>query len=130
MHGKIKHICFDLDGTLVDSFYTIFNATKKALQQLNINDSMPEEEFRIRIGHHFIDIFKDLNITVPKFDPFIKIYKEHYFDFIDQSNLYPDVEETLSGLKKKGILISLLTTKGQDQAEKILRHFNLSELLQ
>ena len=126
MRREITHICFDLDGTLVDSVDTIYKATVKALGELNINDPVPEEEFRIRIGHHFIDIFKDLNITVPEFEPFIKIYKEHYFDFIDQSKLYPDIEETLSDLKKKGLLISLLTTKTQDQAEKIIRHFNLS----
>ena len=126
MYKKIKHICFDLDGTLIDSYYTIFNATKKALRQLNINDTMSDEDFRIRIGHHFIDIFKDLNINVPEFEPFIKIYKEHYFDFIDQSKLYPGVEETLSALKTKGLLISLLTTKTQDQAEKIIKHFNLA----
>ena len=127
MHREITHICFDLDGTLVDSVDTIYKATVKALAELNIHDPVPEEEFRIRIGHHFIDIFKDLNITVPEFEPFIKIYKEHYFDFIDQSKLYPDVEETLSDLKEKGLLISLLTTKTQDQAEKIIRHFNLSD---
>jgi len=126
VNKKIKHICFDLDGTLIDSVDTIYKATVKALTKLNINDPVPEEEFRIRIGHHFIDIFKDLNISIPEFEPFIKIYKKYYFDFIDQSNLYPGVEETLSGLKKKGLLISLLTTKTQDQAEKILRHFNLS----
>jgi HAD superfamily hydrolase (TIGR01549 family) len=127
MNRKIKHICFDLDGTLIDSFYTIFSATKQALKQLNINDAMSEEDFRIRIGHHFIDIFKDLNINVPDFEPFIKIYKEHYFDFIDQSKLYNGVEETLSNLKQKGLLISLLTTKTQDQAEKIISHFNLHD---
>ena len=126
MDRKIKHICFDLDGTLVDSFYTILNATIEALKQLNIKGTLSEEDFRIRIGHHFIDIFKDLNIDVPEFEPFIKIYKEHYFDFIDQSKLYPGVEETLSTLKKKKLLISLLTTKTQDQAEKIVKHFNLA----
>ena len=124
---KIQHICFDLDGTLVDSFYTIFNATLKALKLLNINDPMSEEDFRARIGHHFIDIFKDLNINVPEFEPFIQVYKEHYFDFIDQSELYKGVEETLSNLKKKGLLISLLTTKTQGQAEKIIRYFNLHD---
>jgi HAD superfamily hydrolase (TIGR01549 family) len=44
---------------------------------------------------------------------------------MDSSNLYPEVEETLNYLNKKKIKVSLLTTKVQDQAEKIVDHFNL-----
>jgi beta-phosphoglucomutase-like phosphatase (HAD superfamily) len=33
----IKHVCFDLDGTLVDSKETILESTKAALNQLKIN---------------------------------------------------------------------------------------------
>ena len=121
----IRHICFDLDGTLVDSFRTIFNSTLETLRQLNINNAVSENDFRIRIGHHFIDIFRDLKINVTDMEHFIKIYKGHYFDFIDHSKLYPFVEETLSSLKRDNFYISLLTTKTQDQAEKIIGHFNL-----
>ena len=35
------------------------------------------------------------------------------------------MENTLKALKKDRIKISLLTTKGQDQADKIIDHFNL-----
>jgi len=124
---NIKHICFDLDGTLVDSFSTIFNSTLRTLKQLNINDPVSEKDFKIRIGHHFIDIFRDLNINVTDVEHFIEIYKSYYFDFIDQSELYPLVIETLSTLKQKNLFLSLLTTKTQDQAEKIIRHFNLQD---
>jgi len=124
---QIKHVCFDLDGTLVDSFRTIFNATLKTLKQLKINNAMGENDFRIRIGHHFKDIFRDLKIDVPDIEGYINIYKQYYFDFIDQSELYPLVTETLSSMKQNGFFISLLTTKTQEQAEKIIQHFNLSE---
>jgi HAD superfamily hydrolase (TIGR01549 family) len=123
----IKHVCFDLDGTLVNSFDTILNSTIKTLKQLNIGSSLREGDLRIRIGHHFSDIFKELKIDVADIEHFISIYKENYFDFIDQSELYPFVKETLSELKQNNFLVSLLTTKGQDQAEKIVEHFNLSE---
>jgi len=77
------------------------------------------------IGMHFVDIFNKINIEVPDFEKFISIYKALYFDFIDLSVLYPGVEETLNFLNKKQIKVSLLTTKIQDQAEKIIQHFNL-----
>lgn len=122
----ISHICFDLDGTLVQSSKTIYKATLKTLLELNIATGLPEEKFNEMIGLHFIDIFDELNINVPDFEKFIQLYKEFYFDFIDDSELYPLVKETLSNLnKQQKVKVSLLTTKSQDQAEKIMRHFDI-----
>lgn len=125
MNNNIKHICFDLDGTLVDSKDTILESTKAALDQLNIKYKLSEDVFNNMIGKHFVDIFIELGIDNVDFDKFISIYKALYFDFIDSSYLYNGVEEILKYLNKKQIKVSLLTTKGQDQAEKIIDHFNL-----
>ncbi len=123
--ANLKHFCFDLDGTLVDSYKNIYDTTVKTLQVLNIKEPLQEIEFQKRIGHHFLDIFKDLNIPVSDVEEFINIYKGFYFDFINSSKLYPAVEETLDKIKSNNIKITLLTTKGQDQADKIIDHFNL-----
>ena len=124
---KIKHVCFDLDGTLIDSYQTIYKTTVRTLEHLNISEPLLEIEFHKRIGHHFLHIFNDLNIPVTDIEEFIDIYKGYYFDFIDDSIIYPGVEEILVKLKKERIKISLLTTKGQDQADKIIDHFKLRE---
>ena len=125
---NIKHICFDLDGTLVKSDTTIYKATLKTLKQLNIKGEIPEDKFIEMIGMHFNDIFKKFNLDVTDFQKFIGIYKKLYFDFIDESKVYPEVEDTLSYLKNGiHLKISLLTTKGQDQAEKIIDHFDFSK---
>jgi len=121
----ITHICFDLDGTLVDSSETILESTKAALDKLKISYKIDEGIFTNMIGMHFVDIFDELKIEVNDFEKFISIYKGLYFDFMDSSVLYPDVSETLTFLKRKKIKVSLLTTKVQDQAEKIIDHFNL-----
>ncbi len=123
--NKIKHICFDLDGTLVDSSRTIYKATIKALKVLNINAVIKEKEFNRMIGAHFINIFNDLKIVVKDVNQFIEIYKGFYFDFIDESEFYPGVVDILQYLKENNFYISLLTTKNQDQTEKIIKHFNL-----
>jgi len=82
---NIKHICFDLDGTLVKSDTTIYKATIKTLEHLNIKSEIAEDKFSEMIGMHFIDIFKKFNLDVPDFQKFISIYKKLYFDFIDES---------------------------------------------
>ena len=122
---NITHCCFDLDGTLVDSNKTIYEATAYTLNKLKINFNIDEELFATKIGQHFNDIFIAFNIDVPSFDEFITIYKVNYFEQMQYSTLYNGVEETLAELKSKNIKISLLTTKVQDQADKILEYFNL-----
>jgi HAD superfamily hydrolase (TIGR01549 family) len=122
---KLIHYCFDLDGTLVESNKTIYKATEYALNKLGIAFNANENEFAQKIGQHFNDIFSAFNIIVPDFDEFINIYKENYFEQIKYSKLYDFVDETLNELKNRGIKISLLTTKGQDQADKIIDYFNL-----
>jgi len=125
---SIKHICFDLDGTLVKSDRTIYKATLKTLELLDIKGELAEDKFSEMIGMHFNEIFSNFNIDVPDFQKFIGIYKNLYFDFIDESKVFPSVEDTLSFLKNgKDLRISLLTTKGQDQAEKIIEYFEFSK---
>jgi phosphoglycolate phosphatase len=127
MENKIKHVSFDLDGTLIDSSSTIYKSTLKALKVLKINAIIEEKEFNEMIGLHFINIFNDLKISVSDVDHFIDIYKGVYFDFIDESKIYPGAIKILQYLKEKNILVSLLTTKNQDQAEKIIEFFSLGK---
>ncbi len=126
-YSTIKLIVFDLDGTLINSYKTIFKTTLKTLQILNIPGIINENDFYGMMGHHFIDIFRELNIPVNDFDEFIDIYKNHYFDFINESTFYPGLLKTLEKLMKDGIKISLLTTKGQEQADKIINYFELKK---
>jgi phosphoglycolate phosphatase-like HAD superfamily hydrolase len=121
----IKHCCFDLDGTLVDSSKTIYNATAYSLAKLGIEFNVNEDLFALTIGKHFVDIFDAFNIDVPDFEKFITIYKINYFEQMEHSKVYDGVEKTLSDLKDRDIQVSLLTTKIQDQADRIIDHFNL-----
>jgi len=126
MDKQITTVVLDLDGTLVQSHKNIYEATIHSFNELNIRYILPKEEFYKKIGHHFEDIFKDFGIIVNDFEKFIKVYKSVYFDYIDSSLLYPGVEKVLYELKARKFNISLLTTKAQDQADRIIEHFELS----
>ncbi|MBI9070901.1 MAG: HAD family hydrolase [Melioribacteraceae bacterium] len=126
-NNKTKAVVFDLDGTLVQSHETIYYSMMNAFKALNIHAEVPLEEFSDFIGLHFDDIFKNFGVTVPDFEEFLTIYKEFYAENLNTSKLYPGVVEILESLRKQKIRIALLTTKGQDQAEFILKHFELDK---
>lgn len=125
--NRIQHICFDLDGTIIDSNKTIYEATRFSLNQLEIEFDISEEIFARKIGQHFVDMFEAFKIDVPDFEIFINIYKENYFKFINYSTIYPGFPDIFYKLKNHGIKISLLTTKIQDQADKIIDHFGFRD---
>ncbi|GAB6283634.1 MAG: HAD family hydrolase [Ignavibacterium sp.] len=126
MH-KIKLVVFDLDGTLIESSNTIYKTTKKTLEVLSIHSEINKLDLDKRIGEHFQTIFNDLNVPVKDIEEFIEIYKTIYFDFIDESIPYPNIEKILEWLKSNNYLISLLTTKAQEQADAIINHFNYNK---
>ena len=126
---KLDLVVFDLDGTLLSSHETIYKATIYSLNQLNIEGEIPCDKFSTRIGLHFEDIFDEFGITVPDFEQFIEIYKSVYFDYIDSSKIYPGVMDTLEYLKSNNIKTALLTTKAQDQADKLSKYFKLNNQL-
>ncbi len=125
MKENILHVCFDLDGTLIDSHSTIYKSTVTTLNHFSIPHKIDERKFNNLIGKHFSDIFNEFGIVVDDLPSFIKVYKKIYFDFIDDSKLYPGVADLLKFLNEKNIDVTLLTTKAQDQADLIIDHFNL-----
>lgn len=124
---KFDHYSFDMDGTLIDSYKTIYNAMILTLYEQKIPHSINEIEFIKRIGQHFKDIFEDFNVEVNDFDSYLKLYKNIYMEQINHSSLYPGVLEVLTELRNNKKNISLLTTKAQDQAEKIVDYFGLKK---
>lgn len=122
---KIKSIVFDLDGTLMQSNGTIYKSMIKTLKEYNIHHNISENDFNTKIGYHFKDIFNDFKIVVPNLDAFIEKYKSYYFDFIDDTYLFENVHEILAYLQSKHYFLSLLTTKSQDQANKVIEYFNI-----
>ncbi len=125
MKSDIKCVVFDLDGTLFSSHKNIYSATVKTFNDLNIIADIDENEFYSKIGLHFKDIFDEMNIKVDDVEHFIDVYKTNYFSFINESEPYPNLFETLEYLFANKIKIGLLTTKSQEQADRILSHFNI-----
>ena len=122
----MKLLVFDLDGTLIDSSRTIYESTAAAFRELNLGIEIKKEDLDARIGAHFEDIFRELNINVGNFDLFLKTFLSHYMDFIGYSSVYPKVVETLEALRCE-YKMAVLTTKAQKQAERVIAAFDLTK---
>ncbi len=124
MDNKIKSVVFDLDGTLMQSHGSIYKATVKTLEEFKVDINFTEQEFNGKIGFHFKDIFAEFQTEVEDLEYFIERYKSYYFDFIDDSKFYQNVLDVLKSLNENSIAVSILTTKAQDQVDKIVDHFD------
>lgn len=122
---EIKLVVFDFDGTLIESHENIYHAAIAAFNEMGISTNIKLDEFKKTLGLHFKEIFSHFGILVNDFEEFMRLYKNYYYKLINYSKPYPLSINTLSALKKKNYLIALLTTKIQDQADKIIDHFHL-----
>jgi len=127
MLNNIKLLVFDLDGTLVDSGTTIYEATTLALEKMNIPYGFTKSQLENMIGHHFMTVFNKYGVVVNDLETYLAVYKPIYNSLLYKSTLYPGVIETLSLLKNAGYTIALLTTKAQEQATNVLNYFNILE---
>lgn len=119
-------IVFDLDGTLMKSDTTIYNTMIETLKLLDIKANIPYQKFINFIGYHFKDIFEYFDIKIDDLDYLIDVYKKNYYKNLKDTELYPGVKDLLKSLKDYDIKTAILTTKAQDQLEKIIDYFELN----
>lgn len=125
--NNLELVVFDMDGTLMRSDLTIYKTMLRTFEDYNIQTEIPYDKFKDFIGFHFKDIFDYFNVEVGNLKDFINIYKGYYFNYIDDTFFYDGVLEGLSIIKNKGYKTAILTTKAQDQLEKIIDHFQLND---
>ncbi len=116
----IELIIFDLDGTLIDSRMDIANSLNYTLKELGLKPvTIKAVEAHIGIGVRGLikDIIKkdDKRLVDRAFNTFLKYYSRH---LLDNTHLYPSVEEVLTGLKNKKK--ALITNKPIELSLKIL----------
>lgn len=121
-----KYLFFDLDGTISDSSLGIVNACQYALGQLGIEE--PDRESLLRfIGPPLIDSFQEYyGFDYGKAKDAVKLYREYYRQGgLYENTMYEGIPEMLEELQKKGYHIIMATSKPQEFAELILKHFGI-----
>lgn len=116
---RYKHIFFDLDGTIIDSYKGIAATVEQVAKELNID--IPTSEYRSFIGPpvgYSFARFMNAEKVVEAHALFREIYLERklMMDF----KLYDGIKETLEGLKKLNPNLYVATSKREEPSVEIL----------
>ncbi len=125
---KFKHIIFDLDGTLSNSYYGITNGVSYALQKMGITPKN-RSELRKFIGPPLVQGFMEYyGMSRQEGDRAVKLYREYYTDKgIYENELYEGIEDVLKYIEKNGGKMYIATSKPQKYTEIILKYLKIEK---
>lgn len=122
---SVRHLFFDLDGTLTDSCEGIIRCVNHALRALG-HPAEPDARVRAMIGQPLTIIF---GAIVPAaddqaIDTAIASYRERFDRTgIFENALYPGVPDALARLQGAGCAMRVVTAKPHAAARRVLEHF-------
>ena len=123
-----KFILFDLDGTLTDPELGITNSVMYALNKfgIEVEDRVVLRKF---IGPPLPESFeKYYGFTKEESELAVQYYREYFKSRgLYENEVYDDIEEMLKKLKEMNKSIILATSKPDEFAIEILRHFHLDQ---
>lgn len=126
-----RAILFDLDGTLTQSGEGITKSVQYALEKLG----KPEPDLKkleVFVGPPLLQQFmKYAGLDEETAVKAVEYYRERYTDVgIFENRPYPGVEEMLEGLKRKGYILAVASSKPERFVHRILDHFHLTGYFQ
>ena len=126
----IKLICFDLDGTLVNSVPDLRLALNSMLEDLslpNVNGLIVKTwvgDGITKMVERCLLHVQDKAISDVELTEAVAIFEGYYQQFLNtESGLYPAVKSTLFSLQDKGYKIALITNKAEKFLPELLRYF-------
>jgi|GEM_PF-71382 len=118
-------VLFDQDGTLTDSGPGILRCADETLKEFGI-DVKPKERLRVFVGPPLRDSFRRFGVPSEKIEEAVARYRAKFQVKGKYENTpYPDIEELLSDLKKRGIRLFVATSKPTSIAVDVLKQNGL-----
>ena len=123
-----KTVLFDLDGTVTDPGLGITNSVMHALGKFQIKADDRTSLYKF-IGPPLKESFKDFyGFSDEECSRAIVYYREYYADKgIFENVLYSGMAELLEQIKDSGRKVILATSKPEEFAVRILKHFQIDQ---
>ena len=119
---KKKLVLFDLDGVLFDTKKNMKYAWDLTSKRFNLK--VPFKKYFCFVGRPFKDLLKLLKIKT-NFNSIEKSFSNISKKNFHKIKIYPCTKKVLSYLKKKNIIVGIVTSKDKFRTKKILRKFNI-----
>lgn len=124
----MKYCFFDLDGTLTDPALGITNSVMYALKTYGIEEKNREKLYPF-IGPPLVDSFREhYGFSEEKGYEATERYREYFREKgLYENSVYEGIPALLKSLRESGKKVILATSKPEEFAVQILKHFDLFE---
>lgn len=115
-----KILIFDFDGTLADTFAMIVDITNHLASEFGYPTSSMEELSQIRqLGAW--QVIQQSGVSIFKLPSLIRKIQQELSKEIEQTKLFPDMEETLQKLKDDGHTLGIVSSNSSENINKFLK---------
>ncbi len=119
-------VCFDLDGTLLEPGGSIRKSIDHAVSSEGLRSFAPEE---VLIGMPLRDILRTRTTDAVAIDRMVAAFRAYYIsDAWRFVQWYPGVQDMLAACRDHGLQTAIVTTKGEEEAEHLMRSLGASHL--
>lgn len=125
----MKHLLFDLDGTIIEPQEGILNSLRHAVDMMGV--AMPtDDELRQFIGPPIVDSFqRQFGLSPSEAQQGIQYFRNYYAQTgIHQNALFPHIPELFKSLHQLGYMLYVATSKPTVFAKEILQKHELDHL--
>jgi pyrophosphatase PpaX len=122
--SELQAVIFDLDGTLIDTVELIRVSFRHATKVV-LGESLPDEVTMANVGQPLMTQFLDMapQHAVELLKAYREFNRAHHDDL---ARSYPGTIETLAELKRRGVPMGIVTSKGTESATRGIEHFGLA----
>ena len=108
----MKHIVFDIDGTLINTAYANLCSLRDAVRTFTGVDHT-HEELTFSLGRSGVDTMRILNIPPEQYEAVIGLWEQNLLNYADTVHYFPGIPEVVELLHKKGHPMGIVTSKSK-----------------
>ena len=129
--SKTKIIILDFDGTLGDTAAVIIRTMHTTIEELGL-PSRTDEECAAMIGLRLVEIpqvlFKGYDVDG---ELYARTYRRlfHIYNVDGAVELYPNVPETLAELKRRGLVLTIASSRSNASLMEYVESLNLTSII-